>query len=122
MAHIKGKNLTIYLGSNAIGSATSCDVNIDAETKEVADTNNGQWRKYIVRRQGWSVSCNFLVPTSDTMKAQLQKVGSSYTLKFQTSATDYLSGTAICIQADISGATNDLLKGTFQFQGSGALS
>lgn len=116
---IKGKDLRIFNDGAEIGFAKECAVEISADTKEVADTGSGIWRKSKRRRNGWTVTCAFIIPVTDTMKAQLQRVGQTFELRMQTNDADSMSGNAICTGASIHGEEKGILTGQFRFIGSG---
>lgn len=67
------------------------------------------------------MSCSWLVLSTSAMKTNALNVGTAYTIAF-TDGTTSISGSAICIKADVEANMGALTKGSFQFQGKGALS
>lgn len=59
---LKGKNLMLSIGGVIYGFATSCDISIDVDTKEISSgsykhsTSAGQWKEYETERTGWSLN------------------------------------------------------------------
>lgn len=66
---LKGKNLMVSIGGTVYGFATSCDINIDVDTKEVSTGSykhvsvEGQWKEYETERKGWTVNTEHLAST-----------------------------------------------------------
>ena len=114
----------IYWNGSAIAGARSCDISMDAEMIEVAGNKVGDVREYRAGRKDWSVSVSALV--SDLLDV-VGMVGKTYMLsaivRVDTGrlTADRASGYAICKSAKVSGSWGNLVKGTFVFQGSGAL-
>ena len=122
---LKGHNIIIKFNGVAIAALKSVEINVSCKTDEVSDPTQGEWKKYLAGRKDWSVSATWLVATAAAMKTNILTVGQTYTLLFgdTTGATlNYLSGTAICTEATASSNVNDLVKGSFRFKGSGAIS
>lgn len=120
MSVLLGNNLIIYLDGTAIAGATSCTIDYDAETIEVSSPSTGTAKNYIVSRTGWKVTVSCLVDVVDTF---MLNVGQSYTLTFgaRSDTGDRMTGTAICTSAKVSGQKFNITSGSFEFQGTGAL-
>ena len=123
----QGKELIVTdsLNNVVVAAAKSIEVNINCETIEKARTSTAAWRQYITGRKDWSFTTSCLV-TAATFTASVSMVGKSYSVKFfdgtDTTKSALLSGTAICTQAKITEQKGSVAKGSFVFQGTGALS
>ena len=115
---IHGRNLIVSVGGTAIAAAKSCDLEIDAETIETSDPNQGVFKTYLAGRKSWKVSCGCLLLAIGSNAAM---VGDTVSLTFGVNG-DTMTGDAIVTSWKCSGAWGNLANGTFQFQGSGALS
>lgn len=124
---IHGNNILIYEGATptVIAASKSCDIDYSADTIEVSSppelaTDDGTHHMYIVGRRGWKVSMSYLVTN---FTSGLLRVGNTYTLTIgqRTDTTDRLTGAAICTQCKITATRGNLVQGSFQFQGTGAL-
>lgn len=116
---ILGKDILIYEGDPAvvIAASKSCTITNRAEALENSSPASGTARSYTVGRTDWDIVISNLVLG---MKDYLLKVGSAYTLtwKVRGSSTDVMTGTAICVQADVVATNGNLVTGNFRFQGS----
>ncbi len=62
----KGKNLMVSIGTTIYGFATSCDLSVDVDTKEIStgsykhQSTSGQWKEYDTERIGWTVNSEHL--------------------------------------------------------------
>ena len=69
MAVLKGQNLLIQIGTKVYGYATSCDLDVNVDTKDLSPGNfkqqslDGQWKVFEAGQKGWSVSSEYLVGT-----------------------------------------------------------
>ena len=78
---IHGNNLIVSVGGTAVAAAKSCELNVAADTIEVASPNIGDWRSFIVGRKTWNVSVGYLLtPLYVTYRPTL--VGESVILTF----------------------------------------
>ena len=78
---IHGNNLIVSVGGTAIAAAKSCELNVAADTIEVASPSIGDWRAFIVGRKNWNVSVGYLLtPLYVTYRPTL--VGESVILTF----------------------------------------
>ena len=86
---IKGKDIVILdsTGSAVIAAARSCEINVTADTLEVASPNSGAYKAYIAGRKGWTVSINHLVVS---MARFAPMVGTSLTIKLDIKASNGL--------------------------------
>ena len=121
----KGNDLILKDTNNnkVVAAAKSVELNINNETIEVGRTDSSKWRQYITGRYDWSITVSTLV-TSAQFKASLSMIGKTYDVKFtdgQSSTTGLLAGTCICKQVKITEQKGAIAKGSFVFQGTGAL-
>lgn len=129
---IVGNNIIIMRDSKAIAGTRSHEFLTQIETIEKASSSQQIWREYIAGRKEWSLNVNYLVlaaaGTSSTNSesfglGDLLKVGTSYTIVVKDrSNTKSLTGTAICVTCKQTYQIGNLVGGTFQFRGTGALS
>lgn len=78
---IHGNNLIVSVGNTAIAAAKSCELNVAADTIEVASPNIGDWRAFVVGRKNWNVNVGYLL-TPLYVTARPTLVGESVILTF----------------------------------------
>lgn len=122
----KGKDLILKDTSNGIvlAASKSLELNINCETIEVGRMSGEMWRKFITGRKDWSISVSTLVG-SGQFTASAAMIGKTYGVKFvngQSATSAMLSGICICKQVKITEQKGSIAKGSFVFQGTGALS
>ena len=119
------KELILLDTSNnkVVAAAKSIEINVKCDTVERTSANNGLYREYITGRKDWNFQISSLVTSSQFSGAKTM-VGTTYAVKFslQGSTTALMSGKAICTQAKITEQKGSIAKGSFVFQGTGALS
>ena len=108
----------------AVAAAKSCDIDLSCDVVETASASDGEYRTYITGRKKWDVSVSYLVTTAFATIAL--KVGDTVTLTMGKTMNghitgDRLTGTAIVTDCRITGNIGNLAKGSFKFQGTGAL-
>ena len=121
-----GKDLILKDTSNGIvlAASKSLELNINGETIEVGRMSGEMWRKFITGRKDWSISVSTLVG-SGQFTASAAMIGKTYGVKFvngQSATSAMLSGICICKQVKITEQKGSIAKGSFVFQGTGALS
>ena len=121
-----GKDLILKDTRNGIvlAASKSLELNINGETIEVGRTSAEMWRKFITGRKDWSISVSTLVG-SGQFTASAAMIGKTYGVKFvdgQSATAALLSGICICKQVKITEQKGSSAKGSFVFQGTGALS
>ena len=121
-----GKDLILKDTSNGIvlAASKSLELNINGETIEVGRTSAKMWRRFITGRKDWSISVSTLVGSSQ-FTASAAMIGKTYVVKFvngQSATAALLSGICICKQVKITEQKGSIAKGSFVFQGTGALS
>lgn len=122
----QGNDLILKDSNNGtvLAASKSLELNINDETIEVGRTSGEMWRKFITGRKDWSVSVSTLV-SAGQFKASVGMIGKIYGVKFVagiSATTALLSGTCICKQVKITDQKGSVAKGSFVFQGTGALS
>ena len=121
----KAKELILLDTSNntVVAAAKSIEINVKCDTVERTSANSGLFREYITGRKDWNFQISSLVTSSQFSGAKTM-VGTTYAVKFslQGSTAALMSGNAICTQAKITDQKGSIAKGSFVFQGTGALS
>ena len=122
----KGNDLILKDSNNGtvLAASKSLELNINGETIEVGRTSADMWRKFITGRKDWSISVSTLVG-SGQFTASAAMIGKTYGVKFvngQLATSAMLSGICICKQVKITEQKGSIAKGSFVFQGTGALS
>ena len=121
----KAKELILLDTNNntVVAAAKSIEINVKCDTVERTSANSGLFREYITGRKDWNFQVSSLVTSSQFSGAKTM-VGTTYAVKFslQGSTAALMSGKAICIQAKITDQKGSIAKGSFVFQGTGALS
>lgn len=120
---LNGNTLFIATSTNTvpIAGTRSNEIQVDGETIEIGSPSQGAWREFITGRKEWSVTVGWLVLANMDVQ-KLLNVGTSYNLKFRTTGTAYLTGTAIMTNCKINATRGSLVQGSFTFKGNGALS
>ena len=121
-----GKNLMILKNTTGstyaavVAGARSCEVTIDGEQIETASTTNGQWRRYIAGRKGWSISVGYLMSVG-TFPTEAEMVNTNITIRV-SDGTVQMQGSAIVKTWKATGTVDNLAQGSFQLIGNGPLS
>ena len=121
----QGNDLILKDSNNGtvLAASKSLELNINDETIEVGRTSGEMWRKFITGRKDWSVSVSTLV-SAGQFNASVGMIGKTYGVKFVagiSATTALLSGACICKQVKITDQKGSVAKGSFVFQGTGAL-
>lgn len=124
MSVVLGKNLQIFAGSSGtspiIAMAKSCTVSRKCDMIEKASATQGTAKEYNPGREEWEIRLSHLV-SSDAPLDGLLKLRQKYTLRVSVEGQT-LTGTAICMDADLSGAVGTVGNGSVKFKGTGPLS
>lgn len=117
---IHGKDVTIRNADDdnaLVALSTNCDVSVSADTIETA--TGGKYRTFIAGRCEWSVTISAFISAIGT---GIDMMGETYEIAFVDDANGVAyTGTAICTDYKVTANVRDLVKGSFAFQGSGAL-
>ena len=112
---VKATGLNIY-------GAKSDDIEVVCGTNEVVSPTQGNWREFIAGRKEWQVTTNYLVQSTGNEIDKVLNVGVKFDVQFiETTSGHMLGGEAILVSAKISAIKGNLITGSFQFKGSGAL-
>jgi len=127
-----GNNVLVYTNDHVIGCTRSNDIQTDCDTIEIASATQGAWREFMAGRKNWSITVNYLVApdtsalsiSGGTGLKDLLQVGNTFTLKiYKRGATAVvLQGNAILKTVKITATRGNLIQGSFQFVGKGAMS
>lgn len=132
MAVILGKNVFIYSGNSGstavIAAAKSCTFSTKRELIEKASSTQGVAKEFTTGRYEWDVTIQHLVVSGGTtakpnefQAVDILKEGSTVTISVYINGKRRY-GSAICTQADISGAVGGIATGSASFKGTGELS
>lgn len=112
---VKATGLNIY-------GAKSDDIEVVCGTNEVVSPTQGNWREFIAGRKEWQLTTNYLLQSTGNEIDKVLNVGIKYPVMFIDTTSDHmLAGEAIMVSAKISAIKGNLVTGSFQFKGTGAL-
>ena len=113
---VKATGLNIY-------GAKSDDIEVVCGTNEVVSPTQGNWREFIAGRKEWQLTTNYLVQSNTGNEIdKVLNVGGKYPIRFiDNTSLSELRGYAILVSAKISAIKGNLVTGSFQFKGTGAL-
>lgn len=121
---IHGRDLRIYIGSNAIAAAKNCTLNISQSFIEAASPVSGRTTTKIPTRYAWTLSADGLVGANDNTAdlMNLLIAGTPVTLRFRDPDMwmDF-TGTAYVESISVGGNVGALSTYSLQLTGSGAL-
>lgn len=124
---VDSKDLTIYIGANAVGCATDAQIEFNQGTREIVCKDTAGWAEHKTGIKSWQGSGSGLfafdatyggVDVIDDLIA-----GTEVTLKFSNANSGDVewSGTAIFTQVQLqSSGAGENVTYSFSFQGSGA--
>lgn len=123
-----GLNIFVTLcegtAATIIAGTRSNEIQTSVETIEISSPTSGQWREHITGRKDWGFTTGFLCLTNSDM-AKLLQVGQSFAIQIVgregTSVSTLLTGTATLKTCRITATIGNLVQGSFQFEGNGAL-
>lgn len=116
---INGRNLLVYTDGVAVAAAQSCKINVKVEDREISRPDFGDTLVFKPGRYEWSVSVSTLVTE---FLSRFSDVGQTVQLTFGVRDTsDSMTGTAILTKSEVSASVGSLVKGSFTFRGTGAL-
>jgi len=120
---VTGRDVRIYSGTSGttplVAGAKSCTVTRKADLLGKASASTGRDKEFVAGQTEWEVSMNHLVLPANPF-AGLLMVGQTYTLRVKIGSAT-VTGTAICIQADLSAPVGGLATGSVKLKGTGAL-
>ena len=115
-----GNTIIIKLNGEAIAAQSGGKISTDCETIDTASPNSGSWKTRLAGRKDWSLSCSWFVVSSAALKTHALRVGIVYTITV-TDGTTTMTGSAICKHCEADFNMSNLVKGSFVFEGNGAL-
>lgn len=117
---ITGNTIQVYLDGTAIAASRSCKIHHQCDTVETASASSNTDREYIPGRTDWTITTTWLVVSAAAMKSQMLRVRQFYNIRYGDDST-YLSGRAICTEAEVTASWGSLVQGSFKFKGTGPL-
>lgn len=120
---ILGNNVLIFRNGTAIAGTVTNDIQAGVDIIPIGSPTSGDWKENIAGRKEWSINVSYLVLAYDGIREVLN-VGSTYTLKFRgrsSSDSTGVIGSAILKICRITATKGNLVQGSFQFVGNGAL-
>ena len=120
MAIIHGGKIQIFNNSGTvlIAAAKSCTIHKQSDTLEKASSSSSTDKEYEPGRTSWSIDLSHLITTNT---GGIPLVGTKYLIKVMVNGSQAMSGTVICISADIQATMCNLSTGSIKMLGSGAL-
>lgn len=128
-----GNEFFVYDGNDAIGYATECALNINAETIDCSNKQSGIWASALPGQLSWTMSTSALY-TTDAGYAELfdkftqrQAVPVKFGTRISDSSTGldtaatYFSGNAYITSLELSAGNNEVATYSVEFTGEGAL-
>ena len=129
-----GKDILIYLTYNSttvgITACKSSELTGQSDLIEKASSTQQQWREYIAGRNEWGFTASYIVMRAAPAVtnqiggtlADLLKIGTKFGVTIRDVANTYsLSGSAFLQQVKQTYTVGNLIAGSFQFKGTGAL-
>jgi hypothetical protein len=129
-----GKDILIFLTYNnttvGITACKSSELTGQSDLIEKASSTQQKWREYIAGRNEWGFTASYIVmraAPSVTNQiggtlADLLKIGTKFGVTIRDVANTYsLSGSAFLQQVKQTYSVGNLIAGSFQFKGTGAL-
>jgi hypothetical protein len=129
-----GKDILIFLTYNnttvGITACKSSELTGQSDLIEKASSSQQKWREYIAGRNEWGFTASYIVmraapavtnQVGGTL-ADLLKIGTKFGVNIRDVANTYsLSGSAFLQQVKQTYTVGNLIAGSFQFKGTGAL-
>lgn len=121
-----GNDILIVLTCDGVDVGTttirSHDITVKGEAIEKASSTQQEFREFIAGRTDWEVNVSYLVKlVSDVQFLKLVNKTFTLTMKYRTDSSALLTGEAILITCKQAYTRGNLITGSFQFTGTGAL-
>lgn len=129
-----GKDILIFLTYNntmvGITACKSSEITGQSDLIEKASSSQQKWREYIAGRNEWGFTASYIVMRAAPAVtnqiggtlADLLKIGTKFGVTIRDRANTYsLSGSAFLQQVKQTYTVGNLIAGSFQFKGTGAL-
>lgn len=125
MASYHGNDGVVKVGANAVGEVESFTLDISADTVEVS-TMGSMAKKFKPSKTSWSGSVDVLYDPDDTTGQQAMVIGTAIALSLspqggETTGEVVFDGSAIITGASVTTPHDDVVKRSFTFQGTDAL-
>lgn len=118
---LKGRDVMIYRDDVLIAGTRANELQVGCETIEIASETTADWREYVAGRKDWQMSVSTLLSTTADLEDALT-IGTVVRLVFRDrEGTGGVQGRAIVEQYKATANVGDIVKGSFQFKGTGAL-
>jgi predicted secreted protein len=123
---IAGKGGGVYLGVNKVAEVKSWKLDIEADMLETTNFDTNGWKTYLAGLKQWSGSFDYewKVSTDTTGQKALQDAllgGTSLSIKLDVNGTNNYTGNAFVKTESIETPVDDVISGSFDFQGTAAL-
>ena len=119
---LNGKEIIILKNGQAIAATKSDEIQVGCEVIPISSPSNGAWTAAIAGRKSWAITVGFLVAHADDVFDSIEMVGNRFELIIQhSSGSNYMWGYAICTTFKVTASVQNLLQGSFAFQGTGPL-
>lgn len=122
-----GNNIIVYQQSGndwvAIAATKSDEINVDAETIEIASATEQDWKRCVAGRKSWSLNVGWIVSEVADIRKVLT-VGTRVKLRIGArtfAAASGLEGYAIVHTCKITMTRGNISNGSFSFVGDGGL-
>ena len=116
--NLHGENIKIYSGGQVIALATSCTINVTADSHEKASATSASAKDWLAGRTDWRVSITRFV---DNMQSQMIMAGRKYVITMYVDNGDMLTGPAICSEVRTEATAGKLAQGFCTLIGNGEL-
>lgn len=125
MSRFAGKAGKVMVGTTQVAEITSWSLDIGADAIDVTNFGSSGWKEFVAGLKEWSGSFEGSWDMTDTNGQQaLQSAltgGTTVTLKLYVDDQKNYSGTALIKALGVEASVDDVVKATFEFQGTGAL-
>lgn len=123
---IAGKGGSVTLGTAKITSLTNWKLDISGEIKDITSFDSNGWKENLSTLRGWNGSAegHWNIKTDAPGQKAIQTAllnGTVSQLKLMVNATDNYSGSALITKISIEEPVDDVVKFSFDFEGTGAL-
>ena len=119
---LHANKVIIGISGAQVAACQNVEIQEQTDTIEVASPTSGKAKDFITGRSSWGFTTSYLVVETDTPLKNIKAMsGKTVTITAETSQDDRLQGTAICTSVTVSLNQGALVKGSFSFQGTGAL-
>jgi hypothetical protein len=115
---LKGQDILLMTNGTDMMGVVAHDIQAEADTIEIANATQGQWRDFISGKKSWVITANTLV-LSAGMSIGLLQVGQTFAMRSYDRDSTYnnVHGQAELQQCRIDATKGALVKGYFKFLG-----